>query len=296
MKLQKIYIFISLLGLLSLSACADKQHKAEQPVETVLEQPSETETNPQTSMPKTIQEEIDLSRFFDGINGCAVLYSPENNKYSLYHPDLCKKEVSPYSTFKIITALAGLENGVIRDETSTMNYNGFQYAISEWNDNLSLEEAFQTSCIWYFRQVIDEIGSKEMSEILDTLNYGNCDISEWNGSGINPQKELNGFWLQSSLKISPLEQVQVLSKIFEGDTDFNEENIEILKKIMLVEESGDQKIYGKTGSSPIGEAWFVGFIEEDTGKKYFAVYLNDEAQSGSVSGAAAKEIALKIMK
>lgn len=296
MNTRKIYIFISLFGLLSLSACADKQHKIAQPVEIVSEPPSKTETNPQTSMQKAVKEEIDLSSFFDGLNGCAVLYSPESNQYSLYNPSICENEVSPYSTFKIITTLAGLENGIIRNETSTMNYNGFQYAISEWNNNLTLEEAFQTSCIWYFRQVVDEIGANEMSEILDTLNYGNCDISEWNGSGINPQEELNGFWLQSSLKISPFEQVQVLSKIFEGDTDFSEENIGILKKIMLVEESGDQKIYGKTGSSPSGEAWFTGFIEGATGKKYFAVYLDDEAQSERVSGTAAKEIALKIIK
>ena len=39
-----------------------------------------------------------------------------------------------------------------------MNYNGTQYPNLEWNKNLTLKEAFQTSCIWYFRQVINAVG------------------------------------------------------------------------------------------------------------------------------------------
>ena len=42
-----------------------------------------------------------------------------------------------------------------------------------------------------------------MSAQLLLLNYGNKDISEWDGSDINPLPQLNGFWLESSLKISP---------------------------------------------------------------------------------------------
>ena len=34
------------------------------------------------------------------------------------------EQASPYSTFKIISALMGLHNGVIADETSAMEYNG----------------------------------------------------------------------------------------------------------------------------------------------------------------------------
>ena len=70
----------------------------------------------------------------------------------------------PYSTFKIISALMGLHNGVIADETSAMEYNGTQYYNSAWNKDLSLREAFQTSCIWYSRQVIDAVGSAEVKK------------------------------------------------------------------------------------------------------------------------------------
>lgn len=56
-----------------------------------------------------------------------------------------------------------------------------------------------------------------MQTELDRLSYGNCDISDWNG-GLNTNnnnRALTGFWLESSLLISPKEQVEVLERIFD---------------------------------------------------------------------------------
>jgi bla regulator protein BlaR1 len=145
------------------------------------------------------------------------------------------------------------------------------------------------------RQVIDLVGRDKMQEELKNLQYGNCDILEWNGSNINPLEKLNGFWLDSSLKISPLEQVEVLSRIFEKHSDYDSRNIEILKRIMLVDENDSQKIYGKTGSGN-GEAWFVGFSESSGERRYIAIYLNDSEHRDQVSGNKAKEIVLDILQ
>lgn len=307
--MKKIICFNILLLMLLLSGCANKQEmqKVQQTHDIEMPESGETEIieqehgdNTDTSadaidVSNTITEEVDLSDEFSGINGCAVIYDLENNKYSIYNTSLSNQQASPYSTFKIVSSLAGLQNGIIENQASTMNYNGEQYPISEWNDNLTLDKAFQASCIWYFRQVIDEVGRDEIKNELTQLEYGNCDISEWDSSSLNPMPELNGFWLDSSLKISPLEQVQVLKKIFEGESIYSDDHVAILKEIMLVSED-TQKIYGKTGSSSNGEAWFVGFTEENEQRVYFAVYLNDNTQPDQVSGSVAKEIALDIFK
>ena len=50
-----------------------------------------------------------------------------------------------------------------------------------WNKDIDFREAFRTSCVWYYRQVIDEIGKEMMQKELDKLRYGNCDISDWEG-------------------------------------------------------------------------------------------------------------------
>lgn len=169
------------------------------------------------------------------------------------------------------------------------------YGNVKWNGDLTLEEAFEKSCIWYFREVIDLAGRDKMQEELKNLQYGNCDISEWNGSNINPLENLNVFWLDSSLKNSPLEQVEVLSRIFEGHSDYDSRNIKILKRTMLVDENDSQKTYGKTGSGN-GEAGFVGFSESNGERRYLAIYLNDSEQRDQISGNKAKEMALEILK
>lgn len=240
------------------------------------------------------KDSIDLSGVFQGINGCAVIYLPAQKKYFFYNEEMCRKEDSPFSTFKIIMTLSGLKNGVIADETSKMNYNGTVYGNPDWNGDLTLKEAFQKSCVWYFRQVVDSVGETVIKEELKSLQYGNCDTSEWRGSNLNPIVELNGFWLDSSLKISPVEQVEVLKKIFEGQSNYDNQMIEILKNIMLVDENSTRKTYGKTGTGINGEAWFVGFSESGGSREYFAIFLDDSMQKKEISGSKAKEIALEI--
>lgn len=289
-KRKFTFTLIAFMIISMISGCTTKE-------KSISEPPKQSEVKPKPELDATpMNEEIDLSSLFNGINGCAVILNSEDNKYSFYNQSLCKQKESPFSTFKIISTLAGLQNGVLESASSTMNYSGTQYSIPEWNGNLTLQEAFQSSCIWYFRQVIDAVGENEMANELNTLSYGNCDISQWNGNGINPTEELNGFWLDSSLKISPLEQVEVLSKIFESNSIYNDENVAILKDIMLIDDSGEQKVYGKTGSNSNGKAWFVGFTEENGNNEYFAIYLDDVEQKELVSGNIAKEIALNMHK
>lgn len=242
-----------------------------------------------------LEQETDYSKEFEGMQGCAVVYLPETEEYFLYNKAMCDVRESPYSSFKIISALIGLDAEIIDSDSSTMNYDGTTYPVEAWNGNLTFQEAFVSSCIWYFSQIIDCVGQDNVQAVLDELNYGNCDISEWDGSGINPLPELNGFWLASSLKISPREQVEVLAKIFEGKTEFEQNDIEILKSVMQTYVNDSLVTYGKTGSSGDGQAWFVGFAEQENRRSYIAVYLNDRANAGKATGSQAKDIAIAIL-
>lgn len=129
-----------------------------------------------------------------------------------------------------------------------MEYSGVKYPIDAWNAELTLEDAFQTSCVWYFRQVVDCVGQDNVLSLLNELQYGNCDMSEWNGANVNPLPELNGFWLDSSLKILPLQQIYVLNYLFSLENSFNDKNLEVLKEVMYVTGLEDGMLYGKTGT------------------------------------------------
>ncbi|WP_343209197.1 penicillin-binding transpeptidase domain-containing protein [Anaerolentibacter hominis] len=296
-RLMGILSILLVTCMFTVTGCSESNAD---PGQTSPPDGGKTQTSPEQELPSaetpaSIREAgLDLDSEFAGITGCAVLYSPDDELYSFYNEELCKKQVSPLSTFKIVSALMGLHAGVLENETTKMEYNGTVYPISGWNKNVTLKEAFSTSCIWYFRQVIDQVGKEEVKAQLDQLSYGNCDIGQWQGNGANPLPELNGFWLNSTLKISPLEQVKVLSDIFEGRSGYTSEEITILKNIMLVSEENEGAVCGKTGSGP-GKAWFVGFYEKDSARNYVAVYLEDEDKKDSISGENAKNIALEII-
>lgn len=275
MSRSRLLLFV-LCALLALTACGQ-----------------ETPPAPEEPTPAATQEVKDLSAAFQGIHGCAVLYDPVADHYTLYQEDLCRTRVSPCSTFKIVSTLMGLRTGVLASPESTMVYSGTQYPVDAWNGNLTLREAFQSSCVWYFRQVIDRVGKVEVAGHLEALDYGNQDISQWEGNGQNPFPELNGFWLDSSLKISPLEQVQVLSALFEGRTAYTPDELAVLQSLMLVQEDEGGQLYGKTGTGFGGTGWFVGFRQEGEARTYFAVYLADETRE--VSGSDAKEVALNLL-
>ncbi|MCM1128167.1 MAG: penicillin-binding transpeptidase domain-containing protein [Lachnospiraceae bacterium] len=297
-----IYMMITLLSVMA-AGCSNLDAERQEDIGIKIEQQTERENQSTQSTDITKENEtpvltdiiVDYSEYFQEISGCAVIYDEASNTYSLYDKEKCETEVSPLSTFKIVSALAGLENNVLKNETSTMEYSGVKYPIDTWNSNLTLKEAFETSCIWYFRQVVDMVGQENIRALLKEVQYGNCDISEWNGSETNSLPELNGFWLESSLKISPMQQVIVLNYIFGSDNNFNAEKIKELKNIMYVTELDNSCLYGKTGSGTDGNAWFVGFMEEGDSKTYFAVYLEDMQNKDIVSGNKAKEIAIKIL-
>lgn len=225
---------------------------------------------------KDLTEEINLSKYFMGINGTAVFYNPITQQYKIHNINLSNQRFSPCSTFKIMSSYIALNENIVSMENSQRQWNKTIYWHPLWNKDIAITEAFKVSCVWYYRQLIDEIGKQKLQDYLTKFNYGNQDASDWDGKlNTNTQnRDLTGFWIESSLKISPQEQVQFLSKLFEQNTQV----ITDLKNIMQVAES-PIKIYGKTGmgvkDNKIANAWFVGFYEQKKQKIFFAVRLND---------------------
>ncbi|MCI9569032.1 MAG: class D beta-lactamase [Lachnospiraceae bacterium] len=244
----------------------------------------------------------DWSHYFGDLNGTAVIFDPDEHIFQIYNVDLADTRRSPCSTFKIISSLAGLEHGVIDPENSVRSWSGENFWNDDWNRDIDFYDAFRTSCVWYYRQVADDIGPDAMQDVLDTLRYGNCDISDWAGlQNINNRNPaLTGFWIESSLKISPREQTEILNRIFGSTSGYSADTRAILEEVMLLsEESQDLcTIYGKTGMGKTGgvvvDAWYTGFA--DIGRRiYFCIYLGETAHQ-NVSSTRAREIAVSLIK
>ncbi len=302
--------------MIILGGCSGSLGKEEAPIQLESEEDKKAESESETLQTESITEvlsdeillepemiEVDWSDYFDEMNGAAVVFDASKRQYMVYNSELALKRRSPCSTFKIISSLIALENGIIEPKHSTHTWSGEVFWNEKWNQDIAFEEAFRESCVWYFREVIDEIGQETMQEALNKLSYGNCDITDWQGrlNTNNNNPALTGFWLESSLLISPREQTEVMERIFGMDSVYSEETIKELKRVMQVTEA-EIPIYGKTGMGKtdgvVVDAWFTGFAEvseENTHKNlYYCVYLG-RTDNKNVSSAAAKEIAIQIL-
>lgn len=275
----------------------------ERPPDGKTAQKAETVTDEgQERVSEAIIAEKDWSNYFDGINGAAVIYDPTENNYQIYNQELAATQRSPCSTFKIVSSLIALENGIIEPDNSTRTWSGEIFWNEGWNKDINFSDAFQSSCVWYFREVIDEIGKDMMQKELNSLGYGNCDISDWAGrlNTNNNNPVLTGFWIESSLLISPKRQVEVLELIFGDNTEYSEETLNQLKQVMLLSEQNDAgiSIYGKTGMGKsygvVVDSWYSGFADTADNRIYFCVYLG-ETYNKDVSSTKAREIAIEIV-
>lgn len=316
-KIYSCILVFLFLGLMGCSKDNDKLADNQQMEMPLSDEIAQTETSStgdisqikemptdevQEVITEPMIEDIDWSNYFDGINGTAVVYEPIENCYQIYNQELALTQRSPCSTFKIISSLIALENGIIKPKESVHTWSGEMFWNEEWNRDIDFSDAFRSSCVWYFREIIDEIGKDRIQENLNELGYGNCDISDWEGrlNTNNNNPVLTGFWIESSLLISPKEQVEVMERIFGDNTDYSEETLDQLKQVMLLSEQDNAgiSIYGKTGMGKaygiVVDSWYTGFADTTDKRIYFCVYLG-ETDNRNVSSTKAKEIAIKIV-
>ena len=172
-------------------------------------------------------ESIDLSSYFNGKNGSFVLYDTAKDHYMIYNEDLSTQRVSPDSTFKIYSGLFALEA-----------WDGTLYSIDSWNQDQTLATAMQNSANWYFQELDEQTGYPALRGYYTKIGYGNCDLS----GGIDD------YWAESTLKISPAEQVILLSDFLRNKWGFDPENIQAVKDALFISNTDIGTLYGKTGT------------------------------------------------
>ena len=102
--------------------------------------------------------------------------------------------------------------------------------------------------------------------------------------------------MESSLKISPVEQIELLRRFHEKELPFSEESLSVVKNALRIEDRVNTVLYGKTGTGRVNgkdiNGWFVGFVEKDSHTYYFAVNIHADEKA---TGKAAYSIALAIL-
>lgn len=214
----------------------------------------------------------------EGNNSCTFVLLSESGKADAHqkssitqiNEDRAKLPLSPFSTFKVANSLIALDLGIIKNTKQVLTYDEAVYPKQAWWPSVwklpqyNLTSAFKFSMVPIYRQLAMDIGEKNMQRYLDEMHYGNQDIS----SG------LDNFWLNGSMKISAVEQIALLQKIYHNEFAFKASSVEQLKSVMLVETTPNYRLFAKTGAGKIDKkimlGWYVGFVENTSGVHFFA--------------------------
>lgn len=232
--------------------------------------------------------ERDLSAEFGSYSGVFVLYDEPQQRWLRYQPEQSHTRTSPCSTFKVLNSLIALETGVASGADFTLPWDGTRRSIETWNQDQTLRSAFSTSCVWYYQALATRIGPERYQRIIPEIGYGNNDLT----GGVTH------FWLQSSLTISPDEQVEFLRRLHARRLPFAAKSVDTVLDIMTLSRAGQTVFRGKTGSAFDAKknvptlGWFIGSVTTPSGLHLFATRITG---GENPSGITARKITESIL-
>lgn len=182
------------------------------------------------SQSKEVELPEAYSKYFKdfGVSGSIAVYDRDNDKIVYFDTARTHRRFSPASTFKIFNSLVALETGVAADTSFTLEWDGVNRGkYAPWHRANSLNSAFKYSVVWYYQELARRVGAEEMQRLISLNKYGNEDIND----------KIDEFWLSDSggkLRISQVEQIAFLRKLFNDSLAFSKRSQQLVKDIPSV--------------------------------------------------------------
>lgn len=232
-----------------------------------------------------IEQSVDFKRHFDtlGINGSIAIYDLAQNRFYQHNPSRNNTAFLPASTYKIPNSLIALETGVIRDDVAVLTWDGIERGfdgspIKEWNRDLNIRLAFKYSAVWFYQVLARRIGHQRMQEFVSRIDYGNQSIGR--------QEDIDRFWLEGQLRITPQQQISFLRRLYQNELLFSQRTVDLVKDIMINEQTPDYVLRGKTGwatSVTPNIGWYVGYLEQNDNVYFFATNIDMVSENAAAA-------------
>jgi beta-lactamase class D len=206
------------------------------------------------------------------VEGAILIQDLNQDQTYQYNPQRNATDFLPASTFKIFNSLISLETGVIPNELAILTWDGVTREVPEWNRDLNMKEAIKLSAIWFYQVLARRVGYDRMQEKVQQVGYGNGNIGS--------PESIDKFWLEGELRITPQQQIQFLRRLYNDDLPFSARSLSLVKDIMIVEQTPEYTIRGKTGLvgfPPLENArfgWYVGYLEQNDNVYFFATNID----------------------
>lgn len=176
---------------------------------------------------------------------------------------VAKKKKSPASTFKVLLAWAGLEEGVVTPNTK---HRVTDKHVPETPREVTLHEAMYYSSNDYFVWLGEKIGKKKLTAYITKSGFVSSEVpSEWLGGAWNSVTK------GGNLEVTAFEQHAFMRKVMDGSLTSSQKIQADLEKVMRWPSSdASVALYGKTGVWG-GAVWFNGFGVKGGEKKVVTV-------------------------
>lgn len=204
-----------------------------------------------------IREHKDWGKYFEdkGIkNACFIMRDNNHESVHYYNRARCLERFLPASTFKVANSMIALETAVASDDQLVIKWDGVARR-PEWDKDMTMREAFKVSCLPYYQEIARRVGPARMKHYIDTMQYGNMKM----------EGNIDNFWLNNSLQISPDEEMGLLKRMYFAELPLSERTQRIVKTMMLREQTPQYNLFYKTGTGIVGDKtiyWIVGFAEK----------------------------------
>ncbi len=205
----------------------------------------------------------DLKKYFDSarVDGSFSFLNNQLGDITVYNMKLDTQRLSAGTSFKILNTLIGVQTGKIMNENTAIKTE------SDTNKSITLKEAFNTSSVSYFQSLARQIGKDTVKFWIDSISYGNKNVSG----------PVDSFWLNNTLKISPDEQLGLMSKVYFDQLPFQKYAQQMVQSLMLKEDNTLYKLSYETGTGVDEKnnsfSWTLGWIEENRHVYFFVTFI-----------------------
>ncbi len=198
--------------------------------------------------PNNVKSDDRIIKILDsaGVRGSFALL--ENGSEQFIISDLSRYKDSTYAPLQTafaIPSLIALDKGFINHTPST------------W---------VSTDSIAYYQALMDKIGRADLLKSMDSIHYGKGIVGT----------DLNNFWKDGSLRITPDEQLGFIKKLYFNQLPFQKRSQDLYKKMILKEDNASYRLSYIQGADNniIPAEWLVGFIEENKHPYFFVMQVS----------------------
>ena len=166
----------------------------------------------------------------------------------------------------------------------------------DWRKPVDPTHWIKYSVFWYSQQIGEKLGLARLQQYTTAFGYGNQDVSGHPGKNNGTQ----GAWHVSSLRVSPLEQLDFLRRLARRQLPVKPQAYDMAEILFDAGVDADGwKIHGKTGTGSPGSfgdydrehayGWYVGWARKNGRELVFARLIQDEKAARPNAGMRARE-------